>query len=92
MILRWRMVPTFFRAVWHAGVYLWHGWPVLAPKSVVAYREAKCRVCRYKEWGQCRKCAGCFIGAKVLVASEQCPDSPPRWRRLTFAIKPTIPQ
>lgn len=85
MTLRWQMVPTFARAMWHAALYVWHRQPIIAPKPVVTFREARCTPCKFNDYGQCRKCNGCFIAAKVLLSSEQCPDVPPRWNRVAWA-------
>ena len=52
---------------------------VLASNYVQAVREARCRLCPHFDNEQCTKCT-CFVGLKVLLAHERCPDNPPRWR------------
>ena len=51
----------------------------LATEYVQAVREARCRLCPHFDREQCTKCT-CFVGLKVLLAYERCPDNPPRWR------------
>jgi len=83
MILRWNTPVVFARAVWHAVQYFWDGFPVIAPKAVIDSRFRICRDCPLRIEDQCGKCA-CFISVKTLLSSEQCPDQPPKWNRLTF--------
>lgn len=52
---------------------------ILASAYVQNVREARCRVCPHFDREQCTKCT-CFVGLKVLLAHERCPDNPPRWR------------
>ena len=41
-------------------------------------RQAVCRACPHYENFQCKKC-GCVVSLKTKLATEHCPDSPPRW-------------
>ncbi len=71
----------FAAALWRSSVYLAKGRPVIAPESVRRERMANCIGCPHNEHGLCLKC-GCLIDAKVMLSSEECPDTPPRWERL----------
>ncbi len=71
----------FFRAIYHALLYVMSGRPVIVPEMIKEHREATCRPCKYNDNGWCRRC-NCMLAAKVLLASEQCPDTPPRWKSL----------
>jgi hypothetical protein len=44
-------------------------------------RLAICRACEHYDstQGRCRIC-GCVASLKARLASQQCPDNPPRWR------------
>lgn len=71
---------TFARAVYHVLVYLFAGKPILVPTTILKHRESVCDACKYNDFGTtCRLCK-CYIPAKVYVASEVCPDNPPRWK------------
>jgi hypothetical protein len=74
---------TFARAVWHAGVFLAEGRPVLTPQSIRKHRLSICETCCHNENSFCGLCA-CYTEAKTFVSSESCPDTPPRWAALTF--------
>jgi hypothetical protein len=64
-----------------------------ADAAMVKSRLDKCRVCPHSGKSQnpafrktkgltsLSKCdiCGCFLGAKARIASESCPDDPPRW-------------
>ena len=43
-------------------------------------RLSICHACEHydAERGRCRIC-GCYLAWKAKIASEHCPDSPPRW-------------
>lgn len=71
----------FGRALRHAFQFHRAGEPFLAPKPVQADRAALCRRCPHHANGFCGLCA-CLTQLKVKLSSEQCPDSPPRWRAL----------
>ena len=79
MILTWRSPFRLARAMWHAAIYVWHGKPVIAPARIIAFREAKCQPCKYRDHGQCRLCT-CFISIKTSLSSESCPDG--RWGKV----------
>ena len=79
-----RVPWTFAKAVWRAVSYLFQGRPVLAPKADVEFRMSKCRPCGNNVHGWCSKCV-CVLEVKTMIASEFCPDAPPRWKALTFA-------
>ena len=72
-------VFRFFRALWHAALYLASGRPVIVPREVMRSREEECRRCRFRDDIWCRKCH-CLLGAKTKLASEECPDG--RWKKL----------
>lgn len=46
------------------------------PSSVKIDRLETCRPCEHRSLAMCTRC-GCFIQAKIRVASESCPDG--RW-------------
>lgn len=47
----------------------------LPPESVISERYAICARCELHNFGQClHSSCGCFVGAKIRVASEQCPE------------------
>lgn len=50
----------------------------LAPEAVIAERLAICRQCPQRINGHCSLC-GCSLHHKVRLASQRCPDDPPRW-------------
>jgi hypothetical protein len=53
------------------------------PDDVLAVRVATCNACPHamKEGGELKKCSicGCRLWYKLRLASERCPDTPPRW-------------
>ena len=62
-----------------------------APAAVIAERRQACSQCPHATkhpvrgltiHSLCNRC-GCVINAKVRLASEECPDLPPRWRKVT---------
>ena len=75
---------TFSKAVWRVLCYLLRGRPILAPKADRDFRMSKCGPCENNIGGWCSKCV-CNLEVKTMVASEFCPDAPPRWSALTFA-------
>ncbi len=50
----------------------------LAPKTERARRQSICQACPKYVDGRCTAC-GCFVTAKVWVASDRCPLDPPKW-------------
>ena len=50
----------------------------LAPDEEKARRAAICGACEHFADGRCRLC-GCWLHYKQSMASEHCPDAPPRW-------------
>lgn len=58
-----------------------NGEPVRVAAEVLERRRAICLTCEFhdRERGRCTKC-GCG-GAKLELATEQCPLTPPRWER-----------
>jgi len=47
-------------------------------------RSAACRSCNKNESGKCKLC-GCWVRWKVKIASESCPETPPRWNAVPSA-------
>jgi len=74
-------IKRFFTALYHAGIYICEGRPVIAPKQIVDAREGTCLKCKYNDFNTCRICS-CYIAAKIRLSSEECPDKPPRWSKL----------
>lgn len=56
------------------------GGMALAPEKVHGDRLRKCESCPHRSNFWCSKCK-CVCYLKAKVATEQCPDSPPRWLR-----------
>lgn len=59
----------------------------VTPDGVISEREAACQApCEHyrphpmfgANWATCGLCH-CFVGVKVRVASQRCPDKPSRW-------------
>lgn len=50
----------------------------LASDEEKARRAAICGGCEHFAGGRCSKC-GCWLNYKQSLASEHCPDAPPRW-------------
>jgi hypothetical protein len=48
--------------------------------EVLGERRGTCRACPYLREDRCVLC-GCFYEQKIRLATEECPDSPPRWKR-----------
>jgi len=86
MIIRWDSPWRFFMAGMRTVEFWGQGRPVLTPFREAQHRLAICGPCRFNDHGQCRKCT-CFLVLKVRLAAEECPDIPPRWKRLTLARK-----
>lgn len=58
------------------------GQPVEVPQATVAHRLATCRACPRLSGSRCLEC-GCFVEAKALLATEDCPLG--KWpRRLSW--------
>lgn len=92
VILRWRMVPTFARAMWHAFLFWLHGKPVFAPKSAVIWRRHRCATCddsTKTRWNQCTVCL-CAVEPKITLSSESCPKH--RWKALDGGPKQSLHQ
>ncbi len=83
MILHWKMPFTFAAALGRAFVHLCRGNPVIAPVKIRLAREDKCAACPHRVSEMCSLC-NCFIDLKVSLSSEECPDTPPQWKRLTI--------
>ena len=49
----------------------------LAPKAIRQIRQATCNACPFWNGSRCSKC-GCRQ-VKLWLATESCPDQPPRW-------------
>ena len=79
--------PSLFRqatnaaqAVGSAIVSAVRGEPVMVPSEEQDRRLAICHACDKfdPKQGRCRLC-GCFANLKARIASEHCPDEPPKW-------------
>jgi hypothetical protein len=71
-------------AVGRVAAAVAHGEQILVETDVFAQRLAICRSCEHNGdpvGVHCKLC-GCR-GAKLMLASEQCPDNPPRWLKVT---------
>lgn len=76
-----RTVLRFFRALWRAARRAATSEPVLVDRVTAANRKGKCGLCPHNRVGVCALC-NCVISVKVFVATESCPDDPPRWQSL----------
>ena len=56
--------------------------PVLATPGVQSVRETRCLGCDKFKDDQCTLCT-CVVALKTVMASETCPDNPPKWRKQT---------
>jgi len=79
--LTWQSPFRFAAAMWRALVWACGGRPIITPEKIRLEREGECQVCPHRELDQCMLCS-CLLDAKLMLSSEQCPDSPPRWYRL----------
>lgn len=54
--------------------------PLMVPEEVLQERQAACESCpKYDACARrCRLC-GCWTQTKQRLATEACPDNPPRW-------------
>lgn len=84
MIIRWSSPFTALKSVYRGIQHLIQRRPVFAPKDVQNERYAVCSQCPWHLNGQCTVCT-CFTSMKVVLSGESCPDSPPRWKKLTFS-------
>jgi len=53
-----------------------------APEDAITARWDSCLACERHDRGVCTAC-GCFVGAKIRVASSACPEA--RWVAVTVA-------
>jgi len=73
------LIPTrIFYAAARAVQAAATGQPVLVPPEILASRQAKCDVCPHLNGKRCSLCK-CFLQPKLKLATERCPDNPPRW-------------
>jgi hypothetical protein len=73
--------PNPFRAIWAAAVALWakwRGYEVIADEITEAGRRMVCENCEFRRGEQCGVCS-CFIIAKTMLYTEQCPRK--KWLR-----------
>jgi hypothetical protein len=60
-----------------------------APEDAITARWDSCLACEKHDRGVCLAC-GCFVGAKIRLASSACPEA--RWVAVTVAgAEPTDP-
>jgi len=91
MILKWSTPIYLVRDLYFLIVWGLTGWGIMAPGVVIAYRKLECSKCPHNSktsYPQCRVCT-CFIEVKTMLASDECPDNPPRWNRIKLSKKPT---
>jgi hypothetical protein len=55
-----------------SGQFVW------VPAEVRDARRAQCMTCEHLVNDRCKLC-GCFFAKKIRLATEACPDKPPRW-------------
>ncbi|MHB8397362.1 MAG: hypothetical protein ACYDCI_00285 [Candidatus Limnocylindrales bacterium] len=61
--------------------------PVFVDAPTLGARATTCQSCErfVPATGRCGLC-GCFLALKLRLATEQCPDNPPRWAALASEI------
>jgi hypothetical protein len=71
------------KAVGRVAMAAAKGEPIRVSAEVLEQRRGICRACPYHDAARdrCRKC-GCS-GIKLTLATESCPDVPPRWSAVT---------
>lgn len=82
MIPFWKAPRNALTAFGRAVRQLFEHKSVIAHQNTIQFRESICAKCPHNANGICRLCA-CFIEVKVMLVTEECPDEPPRWPRLT---------
>ena len=67
-------IPKALSALWRTLVAVVKKRPVFAEKTDVDFRRRVCKVCPYysADLSQCKVCT-CFVSAKTLLATEECP-------------------
>lgn len=55
------------------------GLPLVSP-AIHGGRQTHCQPCPHRKGYWCSKCK-CLIYLKTKLATEQCPDDPPRWKK-----------
>lgn len=90
MKISWRSPFLLCAAIGRTIGRFFAGRQVIAPVEVREHRLAICRFCPHFKDDQCGICL-CLIDAKVMLSGEQCPDNPPRWKRLHFSKKTPTP-
>lgn len=79
-----KRVASFFLSM---GKWVMAGGPVVSDEVLLDRRE-QCRRC--PNWNApAARCEVCGCGEiKHLLATEQCPDDPPRWLRQKYVPRP----
>lgn len=75
------MIPNPFRAAWAGIVAIYaklRGYEVIADDITTAARRNVCEDCEFRRDEQCGICS-CFIDAKTMLYTEQCPKG--KWFR-----------
>lgn len=81
MRIKTKSVGRFFAAIGRVVRTLFKRKNVVVTPEIRMAREEACEICPYNVDGWCQLC-DCLLCVKTLLASEQCPDTPPRWKRL----------
>jgi hypothetical protein len=85
MLFTRRSIPTAARAFARFFLSLFaNDKYTLSTPRVRDVRAARCTFCPHfaRESAQCTKCT-CVVSLKTLLATERCPDQPPRWKEQT---------
>jgi hypothetical protein len=69
---------NFAGAMGRAAKAVITGQPVNVPPGVLESRQAACATCDKLKDGRCLLC-GCAYQRKIRLATETCPDDPPKW-------------
>lgn len=83
MIFTRQTLPNAFRALVRLIRRTKGEDPILTTKVVEDERRRRCYDCPHRYFQQCSLCT-CFISLKATLASEGCPDQPPRWKPQTL--------
>jgi hypothetical protein len=81
------IVGAWFRLHWAK----WRGYEVILDPVTVSWRFSRCEVCKFFDGASCSRC-GCLAMAKVMLATEECPEDKWSrvWRRKTTTDKPAV--
>jgi hypothetical protein len=81
MIFGWTTVPRLLGAAVRAWYWSFRNWNVFVDDQIYLDRKVECLNCEFYDEKHCQcKICTCFIEAKTMLASEQCPKR--KWLRV----------